>query len=135
MAFIAGAFIVGGAIIAHDDHSNYSDYSDHRNHRQYGDAGMVSSINNKQNEVNRLANDLDRSRSKMRRDYYNRIRQLKNERNYPMLDDFSAYSVVDYVKREMSTELDEVIAKERQELAELDRMIGKINELELKAQR
>ena len=132
MAFIAGAFIVGGAIIAHDDHSNYGDYSDHRNHRQYGDAGMVQAINDKQNEVDSLSYDLDWHRQEMQQDFDSRIRELRSERNYSALGS-SPKKMIDKVKEEMARELDAGIAKERQELAELDRMIGKINELELKA--
>ena len=131
MAFIAGAFAVG-VIVMHEDHSNYRDYSDHRNHRQYGDAGMVQAINDKQNEVDSLSYDLDWHRQEMQQDFDSRIRELRSERNYSALGS-SPKKMIDKVKEEMARELDAGIAKEKQELAEIDRMISKINELELKA--
>ncbi|MBQ9479927.1 MAG: hypothetical protein IJU71_10280 [Selenomonadaceae bacterium] len=125
MAFVVGAFAVG-VIVMHEDHSNHS------NHRQYGDAGMVQAINDKQSEVDSLSYDLDWHRQEMQQNFDARIRELRSERNYSALGS-SPKKMIDKVKEDMARELDAGIAKEKQELAEIDRMISKINELELKA--
>lgn len=138
MAFIAGALIVGGVIITHSDYSDYRDYSDHRNHsnhRQYGDAGMVSAVNDKQNQVNRLASDVGRQSNEMQSNFDARIRSLRDEKNYSALSNAKPSNVVEAVKDDMRRELDASIAQERAALEKIDKMIARINELELNAER
>lgn len=135
MAFIAGALIVGGVIISHSDHSNYGDYNDYSDHRQYGDSGMRNAIIDKQNEVNRLASDVGRQSNAMQADFNARIRSLKDEKDYSALSNAKPSNVVDAVKDDMRRELDAEISKERAALEKIDKMIARINELELNAER
>lgn len=139
MAFIAAA-AGGGAIVwrvSHDNYSDYRDYSDHYNHsnyREYGDSALRNQISSKENEVNRKASDIESLRQRMNNDFNSRINKLKREKNYSGLNSAPS-TIVDTVKYNMQLELDNEIARDKQELAEIDKMIARINELELQAKR
>ena len=139
MAFIAGAVALGGVYaVGHDRHSNYSDYySDHynhSNHQQYGDSARRSQISNKESEVNRKASDVESLRQRMNSDFNSRINELKREKNYSGLDSAPS-TIIDTVKYNMQLELDNEISQEKQELEAIDKMIARINEIELQAKR
>lgn len=136
MAFIAACG--GGVIVWRMSHDNYSDYySDHHNHsnhRQYGDSARRSQISNKESEVNRKASDVESLRQHMNSDFNSRINELKREKNYLGLDSAPS-TIINTVKYNMQLELDNEIEREKQELAEIDKMIARINEIELQARR
>lgn len=134
MAFV----VAGGGVliwrISHDNHSNYSDWREHSNHQQYGDSALRNEISNKENRVNRKAADVANLRQQMNDNFNHRIAQLKRERNYSGLN-AERSDIIRSVKADMRREIDEEIARDRQELAEIDKMIARINELELKAKK
>ena len=144
MAFIVGAF-GGGVIVYRASHDNYSDYSDrysdhynHSNHRQYGDSVLRNQISNKESEVNRKASDVESLRRLMNDNFNSRINELKREGNYPTFysaNDSSPSKIIDSVKKDMRQELDAEIAQDKRELEAIDKMIARINELELQAKR
>ena len=140
--FIAGAVVVGGIIIAYDDHSkhskyeDYDDYSDHSNysaHSRYGDSSVVNAIDEQQDLINDKEYDLDRMREEMEDRFRERVEELQGERYYDSLDDAEPYDVVDNVREEMREELEQEISAETAQLAQIDEMIARINELELQA--
>lgn len=129
MAFWVGAVVVGGAALAHGNHSRYREYD---RYTKYGDSelrkqisDMESRVNNKEAEIQRLKNQMDEN-------YRNRINQLQNEKNYSGLN---KSDVLNAVKDDMKRELENEISRERQELSEIDKMISRINELELQTKR
>ena len=134
--FIAAAG--GGAIIWRASHDNYSDYySDHynhSNHRQYGDSEIRNRISNKENDIRRKDSDVESLRRRMNEDFNQRVNELKLEKNYSGLNSAPS-DVIRAVKDNMKNELDEEISQERQELEAIDKMIARINELELQAKR
>ncbi len=131
------AFFVGGALVGivavYDDYSDHSKHSNHSNYSRYGDAELVSRINNKQSQVGSQEWEVDQFREQMYDDYKERIRRLKQTKNYSALDQSVDY-VVNRVKEEMKTELDLSIAQETAELRQLDNTIKKINEMALNAE-
>ncbi len=138
MAFIAAA---GGGVLvwrmSHDNYSDYRDYSDHYNHsnyREYGDSALRNQISNRENEIRNKESSVESLRQRMNNDFNSRINELKRERNYSGLT-YSPDSVIADVKNDMRRELDNEIARDKQELAEIDKMIARINELELQAKR
>ena len=133
--FIAGTVVIGGVIIAHEDHSNhsnYSDYSDHNNYSKYGDANLVNAINNKSREIDRKQYEINDLRRDIENNFRNRIAELKRDRNYGGLACRADY-IINTVKSDMSDELEAEIQREKQQLAEIDKMIAKINEIELQS--
>ncbi len=141
MAFIVGAF-GGGVIVYRASHDNYSDYSDrysdhynHSNHRQYGDSALVNAIDKKKNEIDAKEDEVDRLREKMEENFQARVNKLKAEQNYSSFNYSDAEDIIDNVKEEMRDELDDEIARDKQELEAIDKMIARINELELQAKR
>lgn len=133
MAVIFGVVgvVVGGAIV-HGNHSDYSCHSRHSNYREYGDSALRNQISNKENEVNRKASDVENLRQRMNSDFNSRVNELKREKNYSGLS-YSPDEIISDVKRDMQRELDNEISRDKQELAEIDKMIARINELELQA--
>lgn len=132
MAFIVGGVIGGVVAVSHGNHSKYSDWRDHSNHRQYGDSGLRNEISNLENRVRNKESEVERLKNEMEENYRNRINQLKNEKNYSGLNDSD---VLKAVKFDMKRELENEINRDKQELSEIDKMISRINELELQAQR
>lgn len=137
MAFVVG--VVGVAvigIISHDKHSRYSEsYCRHSRHNKYGDAALVKEIEDKKNEIDAKEEEVDRLREKMEENFQTRVNQLKKERNYSSFNYSDAEDIIDNVKEEMRDELDDEIAKDKRELEAIDKMIARINELELQAKR
>ena len=137
MAFVVG--VVGVAIIgavSHDNHSRYSEsYCRHSRHNKYGDAALVKEIEDKKNEIDAKEEEVDRLREKMEENFQTRVNQLKKERNYSSFNYSDAEDIIDNVKEEMRDELDDEIAKDKRELEAIDKMIARINELELQAKR
>lgn len=133
MAVIFGVVgvVVGGAIV-HGNHSDYSCHSRHSNYREYGDSALRNQISNKENEVNRKASDVENLRQRMNSDFNSRVNELKREKNYSGLS-YSPDEIISDVKRDMQRELDNEISRDKQELAEIDKMIARINELELQS--
>ena len=84
---------------------------------------MESRVNNKESEIQRLKNQMEEN-------YRSRISQLKNEKNY---SDLNNSDVLNAVKSDMKRELENEISRDRQELSQIDKMISRINELELQA--
>ena len=128
MAFWVGAVVVGGAII-HDNHSRYREYD---RYTKYGDSELRRQIKNMESRVNSKESEIQRLKNQMEEDYRNRINQLKNEKNY---SGFNNSDVMNAVKADMKRELENEISRDRQELSEIDKMISRINELELQAKR
>ena len=127
------AFIVGGALVGiiaiWDDHSNHRD---HTNYREYGDSELRNQIKNMESRVNKKESEIQRLKNQMEENYRDRINQLKNEKNY---SGFNNSDVMNAVKADMKRELEDEISRDRQELSEIDKMISRINELELQAKR
>lgn len=135
MAFIVG--VIGVAAVgaaAHGNHSDYSCHSRHSNYREYGDSALRNQISNKESEVNRKATDVETLRRQMENNFSERINQLKREKNYSGLN-YSADSMINEVKNDMREELNSEISHDKQELEMIDKMIARINELELQAKR
>lgn len=136
MAIIAA--LGGGVIvyrIAHDNHSDYSDYhSRHSNYREYGDSALRNQIGSKENEIRNKESSVESLRQNMNNNFNSRINELKREKAYSGLN-YSPDSMIADVKNDMRRELDEEISRDKQELAEIDKMIARINELELQAKR
>ena len=128
MAFIVGGALVGIAVLW-DDHSNHSN---HDRYREYGDSELRRQISNMESRVNSKESEIQRLKNQMEENYRNRINQLKNEKNYSGLDNSD---VMNAVKADMKRELEDEISRDRQELSEIDKMISRINELELQAKR
>lgn len=136
MAFVVG--VIGVVVL----HENYSRYNEHSNHYKYGDAEMRSKISNLQNQVNRQKADADRFWEQMKYDYESRIDQLKREHGYSALYNSGRSNLVDALRAEMrkelessvsrdKRELDESIQRERAELDQINKMINRINSIEL----
>ena len=77
--FIAGALVVGGAIVAPDNHSDYSDYSRHSQYHQYSDAYLVSEIKAKEAELERKKLESERIKEELRIRYFESLQKLKSE--------------------------------------------------------
>ena len=134
--FIAAAG--GGALvwrISHDNYSDYSDYSDHSRYSkytEYGDSTLRNDISKMEDDIRRKESDVEILRQRMISNFDSLVNELKRKKNYPGLDS-SASEIIRKVKDDMQRELDNEIAKDKQELAEIDKMIARINELELQA--
>ena len=134
MAFIAG-IIVGGAVIYVGGHDDYSDYhSRHSNHRQYGDAELRNQISRKENSVSNKESDVESLRWQMNENFNSRINKLKREKNYSGLNSDPS-NMIYSVKADMRRELDAEISRDKQELESIDKMIARINEIELQVRR
>ena len=94
--FIAGAVVVGGIIVAHDDHSRYSEYD---RHSRYGDSEVRRNISNYENRVNRKEAEVQR---------------LYDE--YLSLPDYD----LDAAKADMRRELENEISNDKKELEQID---------------
>ena len=128
MAFIVGGALVGIAVLW-DDHSNHRD---HERYREYGDSELRNKIKNMESRVNSKEAEIQRLKNEMDENYRNRINQLQNEKNYSGLN---KSDVLNAVKDDMKRELENEISRDRQELSEIDKMISRINELELQTKR
>ena len=136
MAFVVG--VIGVAVVgaaAHGNHSDYGCHSRHSNYREYGDSALVSAINNKKNEIDAKETEVDNLQERMERNFQERIERLKAEKNYSSFNYSDAEDIIENVKEEMREELDDEISQDKQELAEIDKMIARINELELQSKR
>ena len=134
MAFIVGGALVG-IVVLHSNHSDYSDWRDHSNHsnhRNYGDSALRNEISTLENNVRTQESEVERLKNQMNENYRNRINQLKNEKNYSGL---SNQDVLNAVKSDMKREIENEISRDKQELEQIDKMISRINELELQATR
>ena len=132
MAFIAGVIVGGVAVIAYDDYSDYRDHSRHSRYTEYGDAQLVSQINDLERRVNSQEYDVNNFRSQMQHNFNSRIDNLRHEKNYSALyNATSSDNLVYSVKQEMKRELDDSIKQEQKQLEDIDRMIARINEIEL----
>lgn len=129
--FIAGA-IVGGVIIAYEDYSDYRDHSNHSNYSKYGDANLVNAINNKSREIERKQYEIDNLRRDMVNRFRNSTEELRRDRNYKGLG-YSADYMINQVKLDMQEELEKEIQREKEQLAEIEKMIARINEIELQS--
>ena len=93
-------------------------------------------------EIHELAYQIDRKEIKLEKfqrqmdeDFSARVNQLKREKNYWAFNYSSYASLLANLKEEMRRELDAELRQEKQELAAIDNMIARINEIELQAQR
>ena len=92
-------------------------------------------LNEKKNEIGRKESDVENLRRRMNENFNSRINELKREKNYSGLDSWLPSQMINSVKEDMRRELDNEISRDRQELAEIDKMIARINELELQSRR
>ena len=120
MAIVFGA--AAGVVVWRAGHGNYSeDYSCHSQHskyHEYGDSEL-------QNEVSNL-------QSRLQNNFNSKIAELKREKNYNGLNK-SPNAIIDNVKADMKREIDSEIQRDKEELAEIDKIISKINEIELQS--
>ena len=134
MAFVVGGALVGGAVVWRAAYNDYSRYREHGNHRQYGDSALREAIKRKENEVRYKESDVESARQRMNDNFNSRINQLKREKSYSGLN-YVPNMMVSEVKDNMRRELDREIQSDRDELAAIDAMIDKINEIELQSKR
>ncbi len=133
MAFIAG-IIVGGAAIYVGSHDDYSRYREYTRHNKYGDAELRNQISRKENSVSNKESDVESLRWQMNENFNSRINELKREKNYSGLNS-SPSNIISSVKADMRRELDAEISRDKQELESIDKMIARINEIELQVKR
>ena len=131
----AGGIIVIGAA-SHGNHSDYSCHSRHSQYREYSDSEMVRQINDMQGAVNRQEMDISTFRAQMQERLDQRIATLKTEGNYEAVSSAPNHmeGLVEAIKRDMKQELENGIKEEQAELAAIDRMIARINEIELQTE-
>ena len=87
----------------------------------------------KGNEIKALKNQIQENYNNANRHYEENLSQLRGEKNYPALSNSSPENILNAVKADMQRELQEEIAREEAELAEIDKMLSRINELEKQA--
>lgn len=133
MAFIAG-IIVGGAAFYVGSHDDYSRYREYTRHNKYGDAELRNQISRKENSVSNKESDVESFRRRMNENFNSRINELKREKNYSGLNSDPS-NIIYSVKADMRRELDAEISRDKQELESIDKMIARINEIELQVKR
>ncbi len=134
--FVAG-IIAGGiiAVAAYDDHSRYSRYS------QYGDASLVTEIKSKEAKLRAQERELDLIRHEALEKSREGLAVLSNEENLKLVIEKLGKSE-EYLstapkkfQREVVEALEGKIKKDleadKQELADIDKALNKINKLQL----
>ena len=112
-----------------------SKWSEHSNtYTCYGDAEVRRQKANQERKIKNKENEIENLRKKMNDNYNERISALKREKNYSALDK-PVSQVIDSVKKEMRHEIEDEIKQENQKLAEIDKMIARINEIELQSRK
>ena len=110
--FIAAA---GGVIVVAAAYSDYSDtYSKYTRHNKYNDAEFRQAIENKEDEIYE--------------------QEARVNRLYDEYMDSPSYDL-EQEKENMRRELENEIKQDKQKLADIDRMIARINKLELESQK
>ena len=117
----------------YSDHSKYSVYSNEHLNRAW-DRALDRSIA-KWDEYKALKNQVDANFENAKKHYEENINRLKNEKYYPALNTASPENLVEAVKADMRREIEDSISRDKQEIAEIDKMISRINELEQQAKR
>ena len=128
VAGVIGVVVVGA--VSHDDHSNYGDHSNHSRYSEYGDSALVSEISNLESRVNSQNAEINNYRDKMKRQFEIRLAELKRDGNYKALSS-SNKDILGAVREEMKSELEESIKADKEKLADIDKMIARINDIEL----
>ena len=128
--FVAGVVVVGGIIVAHDKYSDdyYSDHSRHSRYDEYGDSQLRNEISNLENRVRSKETEVQKSNN-----FNSQISALKKEKSYTSLGTVGVDNLIFKIKDEMKRELETEIKDSQRELEEINKMISKINELELQA--
>ncbi len=126
--FVAAAGgVIGGVIIGA---INHSDYSDHYNYSKYGDSSMIDDIKELEDKADKKEKDKEAYTLEIEEIYQARINELKQEANYAFIDSEKA-KILEVAKKEMQEKVAVEIQDERQQLEYIDRMIARINEIEL----
>lgn len=135
MAFVVG--VIGVAVFGAAVHGNYSDYhSRHSDYHEYGDAALLKQIKNKEEEVRHKVSNVEDLRRRMNEDFNSRVAQLRREKDYmTFYKNLPPANIIQSVKDDMRLELDYAISQDKQELEAINKMIARINELELQAKR
>ena len=137
--FIAGALVVGGAIVAHDNHSHYSDYSRHSQYHQYSDAYLVSEIKAKEAELERKKLESERIKEELRIRYFESLQKLKSEEGLENIVEKVEYNTdvakdTDSFKKKVVDgfieKLSEEIEEDKRQLESINKAIMKINRLQ-----
>ena len=137
--FIAGALVVGGAIVAHDNHSDYSDYSKHSQYHQYSDAYLVSEIKAKEAELERKKLESERIKEELRIRYFESLQKLKSEEGLENIVEKVEYNTdvakdTDSFKKKVVDgfieKLSEEIEEDKRQLESINKAIMKINRLQ-----
>ena len=129
--FIVGG-VIGVVVVGAAAHGDYSDHSNHSNYSKYGDAELVREIDNMQRKVNQKETDIENFRTQIQNKFNSQINELRREKNYSAFNHASTdINLIQSVKQDMKNELAENIRQEKNQLAEIDRMIARINEIEL----
>ena len=134
MAIVFGA--AAGAVIWRAGHGNYSDdyscHSQHSKYHEYGDSELRNEISNLESQVRNKENEVSNLQSRLQNNFNSKIAELKREKNYNGLNK-SPNAIIDNVKADMKREIDSEIQRDKEELAEIDKIISKINEIELQS--
>lgn len=86
-------------------------------------------------QIDRKEIKLEKLRQQMDEDFSARVNQLKREKNYWAFNYSSPASLLTNIKEEMRRELNEELRQENEELAAIDNMIAKINQITLESTR
>lgn len=117
----------------HSNYSKYSEYSDAHMDRKMDRVSLQR--NAKIDERNAIRQRIKKNYDDVKRHYEESIDNLKREKYYSAFDYSIPENLLADIKLQMRRELDNEISRDRQELAEIDKMIARINELELQSRR
>ena len=134
--FCAGA-LVGGAVVIAAAHGDYSDHDNYGDHRQYGDAQVREQVESKK----RALDNFSVGDSGINDRFVDGIRDIQQNQNYSVLDNAlnnpgkyanDQRQFYSEINEDMKKQIEAGIAEDQAELEQLDAMINKINQIQLK---
>ena len=92
-------------------------------------------IEDKEKLIRRKESDVKNLRRRFDENFSTRINELRREKFYPAFNYSSPANLLTNIQADMRRELEAEIQSDRDELAAIDAMIDKINEIELQSKR
>lgn len=129
--FVAGAVVgaVGAAIVG--GHSNYSDHYNYSRYSEYSDAEALLEIEKKEKALNAAQKSLNTKEKLLKKQIDEELESIKQELDLP--EYVSEYTLQEAVNRKYRDMLREEIEQDQLKVQEIDEVINKILNIQLKA--
>lgn len=129
--FVAGAVVGAVGVVIAGGHTNYSDHYNYSRYSEYADADALLAIEKKKRELKAAQKSLNTKEKLLKKQIDEELEAIKQELDLP--EYVNEYTLQEAINRKYSEMLKSEIEQDQLKVQEIDSLINKILDIQLKS--